>query len=357
MNAALLLAGFLLMCFLPLLPGLVEILRPRDRYPLPVDLLYAKDPRYLGNSLRALLDKALAAVEPTPAAGESVLRLELSRTEAVRVAAGDRTLEAGETCPEVLAVQGGLLAAAGAVCEREVRVRGAVRLGDGVRLRALAGDRDVRLGQGVEVLRWLDANGDLAAGADCRLGKHCAAGGMLTLSDGCRFMRLFGETITTPGGSSRLVSLARGPRSAPPAANERRGRTIDEVLQYEPGDLQIAAGQTVASDLLVRGDLAVAAGAVLAGCVRVHGAVRLGRDVLVEGSLFADGPIILGAGATVAGNVFGQDTIEVGPGVQIGRRGAVKSLIGNRGIVLRDQVVVHGYILTENEGVVRCTAG
>ncbi len=374
MNAFLLLAGFALMCVLPLLPGLLEVLRPRDRYPLPVDLEYAKDPRYLGNSLRGLLARALAAADQAPPKGQptparppaaaaeagafatGTYELALSRQETVRVT-GDHAVGAGEVCRDVLFVQGDLHVAEGAVCERELHVRGVARLDDRARVRALAGDRDVTLGDGVAVLRWLDADGDLRAAPACRLGQHCAAGGALALADGCRFARLFSPAITTPGAVSRPVPPARGPRlDAPRAAAGDRPRNIDDVLRYERGDLTLAAGRTIDRDLLVHGDLTVERGATLAGCLRVRGAVRLGEGVTVLGSVFADGPIQLGAGATVAGNVFGQDTVLVEPGVQVGRRGAIKSLIGNRGVTLRQNVIVHGYVLTEGEGVVRCTA-
>ena len=350
-TAPLMLLGFALMCILPLAPGLLEVLWPRDRYPLPVNLDYAKDPRYLGNSFRRLLDDALAAGEL--AAG--VYQITLSQPESVQLSA-DHQLAAGAVCPHILVVRGDLEAADNVVCEREVRVQGKASIGDGSRLRAVAGDRDVHLGRQVEVLRWIDAGGDLTMGSGTRLGQHCSAGGWLLLAADCRFARLSGAPILTPGGVSRPAGVALRPQIPPlPPDEDGRERTIDRVLRYEQGDLELAAGATVTGDVVVRGDLTVGAGATVAGSLRTGGAVRLRAGVQVLGSIFADGPVHLAAGVTVAGHVFSQDTVAVEAEVQVGRPGAVKSLVGNRGITLGERVVVHGYVLTEGEGVVRCT--
>jgi cytoskeletal protein CcmA (bactofilin family) len=380
MNAGLLLTVFVLMCCLPLLPGLIEVLRPRDRYPLPVNLDYVKDPRYLGNSLRVILARAMARNDAPPGAmgdrahqgedpsmqdlgatgaperllGEGVHQLELSRPESVRIT-GHHEIGAGERCHDVLAVRGDLIAADGAVLEREVHVRGSVRLADTVSLRALACDGEAHLGRGVSVLRWIDAHGDIVADEGCRLGQHCACGARLRLQDDCRFARLFGAEVTTPNGRSRTVPLARGPRFRERPEGSGDTRNIDDVLRCERGDLTIDAGGTLQSDLLVYGDLTVQDGVTIDGTLRVSGSVHVNEGVVVHGSIIADGPVTLGAGTTVAGNVFSQQTVLVEPGVQVGRKGAVKSLIGNRGVVLRQEVVVHGYVLTEGEGVVRCT--
>ncbi|MDY0110161.1 MAG: hypothetical protein RBT60_09520 [Candidatus Krumholzibacteria bacterium] len=350
---ALVLGGFAIMCVLPLVPGLWEVLQPRDRYPLPVNLDYAKDPRYLGNSLRRLLNHALAAGE----LAEGVYRVNLSQPESVRLS-GNLTLAAGETCPQVLVVRGDLNAGDGVVCEREVYATGRVTMAADAGLRALAADGDIDLGPRVSVLRWLDTAGDLRAAREGQLGRHCCAQGRLELADGCRFARLYGAVIVTPGGRPRPAPAALTPQIEPPAANQDPSeRTIAEVLHYERGDLGLAAGQTLQGDLVVYGNLTVAAGATLAGSLRVRGSVDLAAGVTLLGSLFADGPVNLGQGVTVAGHVFGQDTVTLAPDVQIGRDGAVKSLVGNRGVTLGERVVVHGYVQTEGEGRVRCSGG
>jgi hypothetical protein len=350
-TAPFVLLGFTVMCILPLVPGLLEVVRPRDRYPLPVDLDFARDPHYLGTSLRGLLRGALPADDPAV----GVHAVTLSRPEQVRVT-GDLALAAGERCTQVLVVRGDLCGAENVYCEREIYCAGRAVLGDGARLRALAADADVILGVNVEVLRWLDTAGELRAGPDSSLGRHCAARGRILLASGCRFARLHGAPIQTPGAEPRPAPVALTPRSAPlrPDAAEHR-RTIDQVLRYERGDLALPAGANVDGDVVVRGDLAVGAGAVIAGSVRAGGGVRLDTGTEVRGSVFADGPVMLGRGVAIAGHVFSQDTVAVAADVQIGRPGAVKSLVGNRGVTLAERVVVHGHVLTAGEGLVRCT--
>lgn len=350
--APLLLGAFVAMCVLPLVPGLLEVLRPRDRYPLPVDLNYSKDPHYFGRSLRRLLRQALPAATVWPGSHAA----KLSRPEQVRVTHA-HAVAAAERVDEVLLVRGDLTVGADASLQREVCVEGRASLGPGSQLRAIACDGDLDLVERVQVLRWLDAEGDLRAGPDCRLGQHCSARGRLEIADGCRFARLFGAPIATEGGQARPAPVSLRPRIAPVGPDEDGARrTIDQVLRHERGDVRIDPGETVDSDLVATGNLAIGAGAVVRGSVHAVGGVDLAAGATVLGSVFADGPITVGEEATIAGHVFGQDTVTVARGVQIGRPGAVKSLIGNRGVALGGEVVVHGYVLTEGEGLVRCTA-
>lgn len=352
-TAPLVLLGFVVMCVLPLVPGLLEVLRPRDRYPLPVDLDFARDPRYLGASLRRLLRGAL----PDDDLAAGLHEVTLSRPEQVCVT-GDLALDRQQRCTQVMVVRGDLRGAEGVHFEREVHCTGRAVLGDYASLRAVAADGDLILGARVSVLRWLDTEGELRAGPASNLGRHCAARGRILLADGCRFARLFGAPIQTPGAEPRPAPVALTPQIPDLASGQDgRARTIDQVLRHERGDLALSAATNLEGDLVVRGDLEVGAGSVIAGSVRAGGAVRLGADVEVRGSVFADGPVTLARGVSVAGHVFGQDTVAVAPAVQIGRPGAIKSLVGNRGVTLAERVVVHGQVLTAGEGLVRCTGG
>jgi hypothetical protein len=357
MNGAgvVLLAVFAGMLVLPFLPGLLEIRRPRDRYPLLVDLDYAKDPRYLGRRLRALLRASLDT-----AAGDlpGMHDVQMSRPDRVEVAAA-LTLEPDSTCDAVLFVHGDLDAGVGSHLREDAYVLGNATLRANGDARTLACDGEVRLGAGARIRRWLDADRDVWAAERSDLGAYCATSGALHLADGVRFTRLFAEPILTQGARPR--PLPELPAALPPLPRPERPRneqlaSIDEALAWHAGDLTLAADSRHGGDAVVRGDLRLERGAVLRGRVRVHGACRLETGSVLAGDLYADGDVVLGDDVTVTGTIFTQARVTIGRGSQIGRAGAVKSVVGNHGVTLGAEVVVHGQVHAEVEGRVSCHA-
>ncbi len=130
--------------------------------------------------------------------------------------------------------------------------------------------------------------------------------------------------------------------------------SIDEAVAWHAGDLTLAADSRQAGDAVVRGNLRLGRGAVLRGRVRVHGECRLEEGSLLDGDLYADGDVVLCRGVTVTGTIFTQARVTIGRGGQVGRSGAVKSVVGNRGVTLGPEVVVHGQVHAECEGSVSC---
>ncbi len=355
MNGAgvILLVAFAGLLVLPFVPGLVEIRRPRDRYPLLVDLAYAKDPRYLGRRLRELLRGGLES-EAGDLAGTH--DIQMSKPDRVEVT-GPLALAPDSVCETVMYVQGDLDAGAASRLRDDAYVLGSAVLRANCDVRTLACDGEIRLGAGTRVRRWLDGDHDIWAAERCDLGAYCATAGALHLADGVRFTRLFGEPILTHGARPRPpVAL---PPDLPPLPRPERPRneltaSIDEALAWHAGDLTLAPDSRQEGDAVVRGDLCLERGAVLRGRVRVHGTCRLDAGSVLDGDIYADGDVVLGDDVTVTGTVFTQAQVTVGRGTQVGRPGAVKSVVGNRGVVLGAEVVVHGQVHAEHEGRVSC---
>ncbi len=340
----LLLFVFALLIFLPFVSGLIEVYAPRDRYPLPVNIHYVKDPRYLGKSSRRLFAEAMARIGDE----DGVSGLILSRDETARI---EHDLDVPEKTriEHVLAVRGDLKTAAFCRLVRDAWSGGDAAIGEGGALRTLVCGGDMVLADEVIVQRWVDCEGDLRVGAGCRLGHSATAGGRLDLGAGVRFSRLFGAPVAGPDYAGD-----RDPGTAPvapPPPDEVR--TIADVLDYHAKGLALASGAVAAAPMVVRGDLDCGEGCVLAGPVRTHGAVKLGAGCTVHGDIFAEGSVELGPDVLVLGNVFSQDRVTLRSGARIGHPGAVRSLIGKRSIRLAADSAVHGYVLTEGEGVVK----
>jgi cytoskeletal protein CcmA (bactofilin family) len=191
----------------------------------------------------------------------------------------------------------------------------------------------------------------------CDLGAYCATAGALHLAHGTRFQRLFAEPILTAGAEPR--PLPELPADLPPLPRPERPRngfaaSIDQALAWHAGDLTLAAQSLQAGDAVVRGNLRLEAGAVLRGCVRVHGDCLLESASVLDGDIYADGDVVLAGGVTVTGTVFTQAQVTLGRSCQVGRPGAIKSVVGNRGVILGPGVVVHGQVHAEREGSVSC---
>ena len=268
-------------------------------------------------------------------------------------------LEPGSVCDTVLYVKGDLDVGAGSRLHEDAYVLGNVTLRADGEARTLACDGEVRLGAGARVHRWLDADRDVWAAERSDLGAYCATAGALHLADGVRFTRLFAEPILTPGARPRPLPTL--PAALPPLPRPERPRnefaaSIDEALAWHAGDLTLVADSRQEGDAVVRGNLCLERGAALRGRVRVHGDCRLEAGSVLDGDLYADGEVVLGDDVTVTGIIFTQARVRIGRGVQIGRPGAVKSVVGNRGVDLGPEVVVHGQVHAEGEGRVSCPA-
>jgi cytoskeletal protein CcmA (bactofilin family) len=350
---AILLVVFAGMLVLPFVPGLFEIRRPRDRYPLLVNLDYAKDPRYLGRRLRGLLR---AGLEDAATDAPGTHDVQLSKPERVEVSAA-RTLEPDSTCDVVLYVRGDLDAGRGSRLREDAYVLGSAVLQADCDVRTLACDGEVRLGAGARVRRWLDADHDVWVAERCDLGAYCATAGVLHLADGVRFTRLFAGPILTQGAVPRplpTLPAVLPPLPRPERPHDELTASIDEALAWHAGDLTLAVDSRQGGDAVVRGNLRLERGAVLRGRVRVYGDCHLQEGSVLDGDLYADGDVVLGDGVTVTGIIFTQARVTIGRGSQIGRPGAVKSVVGNRGVTLGREVVVHGQVHAECEGRVSC---
>jgi len=325
---------------LPFLPGFREIRKPKDDEPLRIDMNRTKDPRYFGRSFRALLNEARKGREKEYGIG----LLKLSRPEEAETAPS-LSVAARKKVARLLVVDGDFTAGAGSHFEKEIYAGGRAVVGDKAAFRALAGDGDVILGRKVKVLRWVDALGNIEAGEDSDLGLSVSGERGLTLGRGCRFRRLYGHPV-------RTMAPDESPEASP-APHGFPGPELGETAWVVDATRMIIPRATEVSEtLIVKTRLIVNARAVLRRDVKGYRDIALGKEVTVLGNIFAEGDVVIGPGTRIAGNVFSQGRVRVGDGARIGRAGAEKSVVGNRGIALGRGVEVYGSLSTEGDGTV-----
>lgn len=339
-----LLLAFVLLVLLPFAPGVSEIYRPRDQYPLPVNTEYVKDPRYLGRSAWTIVRQALNDLRQVDGRHE----VPMSKNETVEVS-GSRTVAAESKLDSLLYVRGDLTLQERATSERDLFVEGSTHLAPGCQVRAIACEGEVTLRRDCVVTRWIDAGGAVEVGPGCAVGVSLASPRTVRLAEGATFHRLSGDPIETPesqGIDPPLDGEAHRPRVP------EKIRTIEDVADYRGADHRVGAGEGVQRPLVVKGDLTVGERATLHGSVRVYGRTKIESGVLLHGDLFCEGPVEIGEGVKLIGNLFSQEDVALGRGVRVGRAGAPKSVIARTSLRLERDVRIYGYVLAEGEGVV-----
>jgi len=337
---------FTMMLLTPFIPGIIELQNPTDEEALPVDLKYARDPRYFGHSFRKIVDMAVESSANVDAMAE----VKLSHAEQVEVCGFKRVGE-GDRVRHVVYVRGDLEMGNNSVLQKEARVVGNAFLQNDCFFRAMAVDGNVVLGPRTRLARWLDAEGNIMVEDACQLGISCASAKTIMLGRDTEFRRLLGAPVRTH--ADQRPDLSRQPNLAdlPPVPKKsEKLETIEDDLDFVKGDLTVYENDTVKHDLVVAGDLNVKAGVVFRGSIRTHGTAVLGRGVIVHGNLFCEGAISLDDDCQVLGNIFGQDTVFIGQGCRVGQRDKVKSVIGKKAVSLAADVIIYGYVLTEGRG-------
>ncbi|MDP8257133.1 MAG: hypothetical protein P9M14_15405 [Candidatus Alcyoniella australis] len=339
---------FSLMTILPFISGMIEVLNPRDEYPLPVKMSYSKDPRYLGKSARRIFVKALGERINE----EGMQKVRMSKEELVEVSRS-KHVPAGEQIEHAMYVPGDLVAKEKINFEKDIYVTGDATVGPESRLRAIACDGRLELGANCRISRWADCEQQVQIGEGCVLGISCSSLNEIHLGDKIVFRRLYGYKITTPDYHNSEPHLeTRSPQRE--RIDPMNIKTIKDVATVLDGDISIASAADIDHDLIVRGDLAFGEKVMMRGSARAYGFIEVGKGTVVLGDLFAEGPIKLCQGAEVLGHVFSQESVVAEEGARMGAAGTIKSVIGKKAITLGKNVAAHGYVLTEGKGIVRC---
>lgn len=338
---------FFLMMLTPFIPGIIELYRPRDDHPLYVDQDYVRDPRFFGKSFRRLLMQPEIFRAPV---SMQTIQAKLSRMEQLEIA-DDKQLASNSHLAHLLLVRGDLDLGDHAVLEKEVYVQGDTFIKHNVQFRAMACDGDLILGPSSRVVRWLDVNGNITAEKGANLGVSSACGQTLSLDADVEFRRLFALPVRTYGrGRPDAPRIVPPPPEEPEEQEKEKLENVEDDLDYVKGSLTLAENDQINRDLVVKGDLHAKEGAVFHGTVKVYGKTNFDKEVVVKGNLFCEGDIQLDEDCEVWGNVFCQSSVFLGKGCRIGQKGKVKSIIGKKAVTFSENVIVHGYVLTEGKG-------
>lgn len=347
---------------LPVVPALRELWRPTDAEPLDAVGHDAGDLTVFADGFR----EYMARVLPPPPAGDAPLPAGVlaDGTPFVQLADDLAPLAAARradgTVPCVVVTTRPVALGGGDTYLLECHAHDTLYGGEGNTYRALLGERDVTLGAGSVVLRWVHAAGDLRLGAECVMYGRASSGGRLTMGPGVSFRRVRAECVAArPRQESNggMAEAAAAPLPEPPhlppvvqatvrlPATARRERGYTRVA----GDLVVPPGGALLGAFVITGRLDLGDGARIGGHVKVHGDCVLGDDAVIDGALVSRRSIVLGARAHVRGPVVAERDVSLGEGSWVGSPATPASVAGDV-VTLRHGAQVYGAVSARSEG-------
>jgi predicted acyltransferase (DUF342 family) len=329
---------FIIFFILPFMPGIIELIRKKDADPLFIPMDYIRNPRYFGKSFKRLIHRATAGFTFSPGMREVKLskeeKLELSQT---------RSIPPHKEINHMLYVIGNFVSGSNARFNKEVYVIDDAVIGSNNVLQALAVDNNAVIGEGVQFLRWLDAEGDVEIDKNCNLGISASAGNRLYMASNCIFRRLFGMPIMT--GHNRTTATIDHRESLAPIDTLPRGLSF---IRVKEGD--VPPGKIIQNNVIFTQKVQVGSDSIIMGDIKCYGDVVLKDNVRIDGNIFADGDIFIGRNARIGGHVFSQMSIYISGQTIISRPDKIKSVIGKKSISIEPDVIIHGYVATEGDG-------
>lgn len=297
-----------------------------------------KDARYFSNSFRQLM----AGVEPEkiPEKGQSVVeKVKLSKSEDIIFCNGIETL--GEKVENICYICDNAEFKVKAVFEKEVYASGNVEFAGNTVLRAVAGEKNVIIGENSEIQRWADGKLFTVIKKGTNAGKSVSSGERLIIEPNCRFTRMYAP-VTEVRNYVRV--------SDSPCDETVINREAPVYMKIKRNVSRVERDQEFRYTIITIHDLTVEAGAVVYGDLKSDGSIHIKNNAVVTGNVFADGFVIIEQGARVLGNVFASENLYIGPDVTIGKTGRIKSAISRLSMVISEGSVIYGYAGCENIG-------
>jgi len=313
---------FFLVLLAPAIPTILEIVWPKDDVRLRISEQYVRDPRWFGNSFRAMLAPFVAAARGGGSYREDVkLRTDEETHWAPDLTIAPRERLRGITVGERVRVGEG----AGI---RDAYALESLDVEPHVVARTLTSDGHLHIGDSVTILRWIDAHGDVTVGADTNLAVSASCGGRLTLGDRVRFERVWGMPMASRTAAAEPFSFVKG----------------KEPVHIGQVDVDAA------TPLILFGSARISRDTHIPSHVKVHGSLEIEPGVRIGGNVIVRGDVTFAADVGVRGHVFAEGDVRLGPGSRIGRSGGVKTVYAGGHALIANDVEVEGWVIADSGG-------
>jgi cytoskeletal protein CcmA (bactofilin family) len=290
--ASIILFGMAIVWFsLPLVPTILEVRKRGAARPLSIDRANEGEIRHFAHTFKTFLESNFRGPSLRECIDQGMdLQGKLDDGTRYRVvpSSGERFAAAtAETrsVPELIIFSAPTVLPAGLEFVHGVYAAEDIDCGSETLTRALYGARNVRLGEGAVVLRWIHVDKELVAGAGCALYGRASAEQAMRIGPGAEFERLYAPRIVFENGE--IAAPANGSADTRLQLVKLQATRMAEHCYAIDSDLDLPP------DSLIRGDFVV------------RGAVRIGRNSRVEGSIKSQKGMSIQRGSTIQGSVIG----------------------------------------------------
>ena len=337
-----------MMLALPLVPALIELRQKTDAKPLSVIQEHAGEIRHFANgfrnyasSLQGMLQQCIATRSTArgimPDACEYLLlgRQLNPRDLPVR--------EYDATCDLVLVSGVPFKTPPDIVFTKEIYAGADFIGGEGDTYRAILGEKNVYLGAGTRVMRWVHAVGEFNGDLGCELYGRISSDRIIRLLGPTQFLRLNAPRMELGEVSSADPRISPGPPDFP----DVQSRIVNRLL-YD-GDYEIGEGEVVTGSVVARGRLLIRAGAHIRGSVKSHHEMILEPGVIVEGSLVSASKMSIGEDCRLHGPIICEHSMTIATGACCGTLGQPTTITSPR-IEVEEGVVAFGTVWAREYG-------
>lgn len=327
-----------------MIPAIAELMLKRDIQPLAVIQQHRGEIRHFSDGFRSYIGGLGQLLQVCVKSGTSATG-KLSRGDQYILLGqgGPTALDAAQirnsTCSAIVLTGADVVFPDGVTYEKEIYAAGNLMGGRHSSYRAILGDKNIQLGAGSEILRWVHAAGHFCVEQDCDLYGRASSDERIHLQPGCRFQRLNAPLILM-GSRTSLASNA----------NERNGdRDKPKTRRLVDRDLNIPNGEVVIGNLVVRGNLEIGRGATVFGNIKGTKNIRVEPGVHIEGSLIGTIGIEIGVGCRIRGPIVAEHNIVIGSDTECGTL-AIPTTVTAATIQIQEGAVVFGTIWAREEG-------
>lgn len=327
---------FAVMLFFPVGFSLI-VLRKTGGDVLVIQHKKARDARYFVKSFTRMFDKKWRSYDGSG-------KIKLSRVE--KVIEADSTSEYPSVCDSIVFAENlDFRPPSGVQFEKEVYANKDAYIFGISMIRAICSKKNILLGDGTEILRWVDAEGILYVYDDCNLGISASSKAKITLGKNCTFRRLYAPAIFFGKGIKDDSDINDWQTVNVKSIEKnviRNIKYVDDSLANEDGILS--------NTIITKYTLRVLNKLIVKGHIRSHKSVRICDNAMVYGNIFAEEDIYLGRNSRVFGSILSQQNIYIENGAIVGQYSKIKSVIARGKITCEKNCCVYGYVGSETYG-------
>jgi cytoskeletal protein CcmA (bactofilin family) len=372
MTWAIILIVFTIALFiLPLLPGIMELVRPTDIKPLRVSQEYDSNPYHFAEGFRSYIDRSFTALDSTENQNGN---LENGAKYQLVGEKGSPSLDASGNHSKLILSAHHLTLPAGEMFETEIYGKQNVTTGERSQFRALLSDSSLNIREHSTVLRWAHSNGDMMVGRGCTLYGRATSEQSIILGEGVQFERLHAPIILSTSRNKLAAETKPVERitiTELPDVKMQAGRRwlLDGALDFKAN--HVFDGDIVSSTTGAIGDWAHIKGSVKCNAhediahhlqskgvaVRNASARRIarcdvGNHVQIDGALVSSHDLTIGENCKIVGPVIAENTLIIGAGTVIGTPEQPTTVTAPH-IIIESGCTVYGTLWATEGGLVR----